>query len=297
MREEDIHEYFYDSRVKPGDTRAVTHRYKKSREDQQWEKISIGDSEAGREQLSLFVWEASSMKAPVRVKEVLTPNFALYFDVNVRGHTDKSFIDEIKKMSSRFAKTVGTYYPNLDGKQGFVTTCAIYATATEAGSRGHVVFPEIIVNVDRHREIRQAILEDFEGDPLMQKYLRFDMENDLSRVIAPLPSDSQVAVPLAMLDDSGVSGGSLAPLAVAKIVQGRVTPLPAPGEGKASWVLLGLKRREMHEPMTEWNAPQRARKGAERDKSGSSGKSAGSKPSDKASFASGYSSGGDKLGK
>lgn len=284
MKIEEINDWFARKGCKAGQQ---THLF--TPDGTQWKKMHVDDNDESKVSLSNMVWEASLIKSPVLCKEVLTPTFALHFDIEAKGFQDqKIWGDTMKKVATKIGKKLSGFYPELTKDYGFSANCAIFVTSPEAG-QGQVVFPDIIVNAERHRDLRTAVVEELNGDALVHEMGKYSALNMAMNIVKPLSEDQTTPVPLSKVEGTD---GDLKPLAFAVITAERVAPKKAPGDGKAAWVYLGLKRRDV--PTTDWRAPQRARKGATKD--GSSGKSSGKSSSDK-SGVSGFGYGGDKIGK
>ena len=54
-----------------------------------WKKVHIDDNDESTADLADKVFQASLMKAPILLQEVLSRTFALHFDIEVKGLQDK----------------------------------------------------------------------------------------------------------------------------------------------------------------------------------------------------------------
>jgi hypothetical protein len=293
MRPEDIHEYMAAKRIEAkGD---ATHVLLSAAPL----SLKIGDGTADQEQLARFVYEANRLKDPLPLREFLTPTFSLHFNLEIKGGADK----HMKEVAGAIGKGLLEYYPNIDE-----FACVIYACnlAEINVYKGQVVFPDISVDVQRARQLRAALVDSLTQNQtgLVAQCAALNAANNFASMIRELDVTNGVEVPLAATTraQGGVTEAALNPLACAKITKHAVRPVPPP-EDRWTWVLLGLKRRNMSEgessALSHWIPPRQFRKGVGGD--GSSVKSGGgSKDKDKG-MAQGphttYSQGAEKCGK
>jgi len=252
--------------------------------------LKLGDDDDSREQLSKFVYEANRLKEPVALREVLTPAFALHFAIELKGDANDG---HVKQVAAFIGKSLATFFPTFEDY-----TTVIYVAKLTEGVKGQVVFPDVVVDIDRARQVRAAIVESAVGTQMSIDLSRLHNENSMSTIIKEMDIKSGAEVPLAATTRVPVNTAEAAmnPLALAKISKQAVAPLSAPTD-RWNWVMMGLKRRDRttFRALTEWNPPRQFQKGA-KGGGGSSGKSTGqgAAPSQPRS---GYSQGGDKQGK
>lgn len=226
----------------------------------QWQRCHIPDDEEAKLVLCDMVWEASLIKSPVLLKEVLSPTFALHFDIEAKGYTEnRQWSDMMKIVAVQIGKCLSRCYRTLT-RDGFSAECVIYTTSPVAG-QAQVVFPTIVVDLERHHDLRGAVINELATWHQMDDLLQMSDQNTPVNLIKSIPEDLAIPVPLAKLENTIPmdAWGDLKPLAFAVITSDRVGPKKAPGDGKMAWTLLGLKRRNL--PKTEGETLPRVRKG------------------------------------
>merc|ERR1719181_2624423 len=104
-----------------------------------------------------MIYEADRLQEPLPLREIHTPLFALHFIIDIKCGTKQ----HLKQMASYVGKIVCQYYANMEAKENGITT-AIFETQLESDRtfRGHILFPEIIVDEQRHATLRTAILNE-----------------------------------------------------------------------------------------------------------------------------------------
>ena len=172
-------------------------------------------------------------------------------------------------MAAAFGKQLALYLPDMDG-----VAAVVFGAVLVNGLAGQAVFPDVIVNHDRARLLRSAVINDITlAHPgLVRRLNELHTGNRLSHVFKEIGMPA--LVPLCTMTNLP----ALALLTPVNYVQirpegpanpGTVTPLTEP-EDRWRWVLLGLKRRDFAPltacvpPRTTWESEYRDREAAER---------------------------------
>ena len=102
MKIEEINVWFARKGCKAGQQ---THLF--TADGTQWKKVHVDDNDESKIALSNTVWEASLIKSPVLCKEILTPTFALFFDIEAKGFQDHKHWGETMKKVHRGVASPG----------------------------------------------------------------------------------------------------------------------------------------------------------------------------------------------
>lgn len=287
MRVEDITQYLSSQRVE--DKNAATHMV-----TQPAMSLKVDDGADAQEQFAKFVYEANRLKDPIAVREVMTPIFALHFNIEIRGQAPEALV---KNVAGAIGKGLSEYFPSFND-----LTTVIYQAKLDDMVKSQVVFPDLLVDVDRTRMLRTAIVEHLtQKTNIGTEIQKAHPTNDCAQLIKEVDSRNGIEVPLGATTriPMATKEAPLNPLAVAKISKQAVSPLAAPND-RFQWVAMGLKRRDQankeYRTMTEWIEPRAYQKGPKGGE-GSSGKSSGGSTGAPTAPRTGYSGGGDKHGK
>ena len=133
MKIEEINDWFARKGCKAGQQ---THLF--TPDGTQWKKMHVDDNDESKVSLSNMVWEASLIKSPVLCKEVLTPTFALHFDIEAKGFQDQKIWGDTMKKVHRGVAIPGN---RPESRDCVLSTFSLNGTVRpRAGAtRGHVV--------------------------------------------------------------------------------------------------------------------------------------------------------------
>jgi len=227
--------------------------------------LLVGTGRDDQEQFCQFIYEAHRLKDPQAIRELLTPVFALHFVIELKGTFDSMLL---KKVAGTVGKALSEFYPKLQSYKG-----VIFHAKMQDTYRCQVIFPHILVDAGRHRQIRASLIETISNAsgtmPFMNELRQLHGSNQIRLMLQECDSRVGVDVPLCACTRSplNIPEAPLTPLACAMINQDAVSPLSEP-EQRWRWVQLGLKRRPGGN-LTEWSTPREFRRqGASEGSSG-----------------------------
>lgn len=291
MKVDEILGFLARHKVAPDDAR-VTHR---SIEDNS--AYSFGDGNEDQEQLARYAFEANRLKQALSISEnPFSGNFKLYFDLLLPSGEEN--VTMMRETAASIVKAGLSDLYDMDLEM------ILYAAKEPDGQdrlHAQVVFPDVIVDIDRARQIRTEVMEKLQQQksPLEKKIAIAGYT--LQEAIVDFSPAKLPTVPLCYLP-IGKQVGCLNPVNIGvfdvktKTVKAKNPPDDAQ---KYQWVQRGLKRMASG-TMTAWNEPKGQRAG-DRGKTGSGGSPKGkddaAKSGKSGDGSKGFSYGGDKYGK
>ena len=214
--------------------------------------LHIADDAHSQDEFARFVYEANRDKEPVAIREHLTAHFAMHLTIEIMGRSVNEQV--LKELIGSVGKRLVAYMPDM--ADGIETV--LFKACVTGGLRGQVVFPNVIVNSDRARQLRRALIEDMMRlQPALEQNLTVaNKANKLFTVVKEVDTQNGVVVPLCATTSQPLAAAetALTPLGVAVFTDSLMTPLPSPDD-RWNWVTLGLKRRADKPPLTKLQRP------------------------------------------
>lgn len=234
--------------------------------------LKVGDEETGQLGFAQMVAELNEAKNKVVIKEYLktTSTFALHFDIVLQ--TEGAEVQRtLKKLCKMLTQCLLAHvYPDLEGVFAYIFA----GTSPDGSLRGQVVYPEIVVNTERHGHIRGLMLEKMNGTKIAEEMVERHPGNTPDRVVRKCLGE--VEVPLCATFGFGASsfGPHLDFIDLGQVKPNSVASQPAPDKLNIS--VAGCKRRDQRSnnaKMTQWTPPASAqqRKGKTGAGTGSGG--------------------------
>ena len=224
----------------------------------------IADDARSQDELSRHVYYANRNNRPVTIREHLTARFAMHLTLAIIGRNISEQV--LQDVMVSLGKRLVVYIPGMSAGIDAV----FFKASVSGGLRGQVVFPDVIVNSDRARQLRRMLIEDIMRlEPALEHILTcYDVANKLFTVVEEIETCYGVVLPLCDTGPRSLAWAgtqsqpltstdtALNPLGWAKLTESGLTPLP-PLDDNWNWVWLALKRRAGTPELTDLRRPGR----------------------------------------